>query len=184
VDTRHSERWFALRVKSRRERVVATAARYKGFEAFLPLYKCRHCWSDRAKIVELPLFPGYVFCRLNEESRFALLTIPGVVHLVSNGKIPMPIDDEEILVIQSAVRLAIPVEPWHFLEVGERVKLSAGPLAGLEGFLVQANDQQRVVVGLTVLKRSIAVELERGWIEPLDRAPVISPQIAFRTSGS
>ncbi len=178
-----SKRWFALRVKSRRERVVATAARHKGFEVFLPLYKCRHCWSDRSKILELPLFPGYVFCRLNEEHRFALLTIPGVVHLVSNGKIPMPIDGEEILAIQSAVRLEISVEPWHFLDVGERLKLSAGPLAGLEGFLVQANGQQRVVVGLTVLKRSIAVEIEREWIEPLDRAPVVSPQNLIQNLG-
>jgi transcription antitermination factor NusG len=169
VDSRHSEQWFALRVKPHRERVVASAAHHKGFEEFLPLYKCRHRWSDRSKVLELPLFPGYVFCRLNEEDRFALLTIPGVVHLVSNGRVPMPIDDEEISAIQTAIRSEIPVEPWHFLEVGERIKLSAGPLAGLEGFLVQADDQKRVVVGLTVLKRSIAVEVERHWIEPLVR---------------
>jgi transcription antitermination factor NusG len=170
MDTRRPERWFALRVKPRRERVVALAARHKGFEEFLPLYKCRHRWSDRSKILDLPLFPGYVFCRLKEEDRFALLTIPGVVHLVSSGRVPMPIDDEEISAIQTAIGSRIPVEPWHFLEVGERVRLSGGPLAGLEGFLVQALDRQRVVIGLTVLKRSIAVEVERDWIEPLDRA--------------
>jgi transcription antitermination factor NusG len=170
VETKHPERWFALRVKPHRERVVASAARHKGFEEFLPLCKCRHRWSDRSKILELPLFPGYVFCRLCEEDRFALLTIPGVVHLVSNGRVPMPIDDQEISAIQTAVRPDIPAEPWIFLEVGERVKLSRGPLAGLEGFLVQADDRQRLVVGLTVLKRSIAVEVERDWIEHLDPA--------------
>lgn len=137
--------------------------------------------------MELPLLPGYVFCRLNEEDRFALLTIPGVMHLVSNGRIPIPIDDEEISAIQAAIRLEIPVEPWHFLEVGERVRLSGGPLAGLEGFFVQAHDQQRVVVGLTVLKRSIAVEVERDWIEPMDGAgkqPATNPQLLRRASGS
>jgi transcription antitermination factor NusG len=170
VDTKPPEQWFALRVKPRRERVVASAARHKGFEEFLPLYKCLHRWSDRSKILELPLFPGYVFCRLNEEDRFALLTIPGVMHLVSNGRVPMPIDGEEISAIQAAIRSEIPVEPWHFLEVGERVRLKGGPLAGVEGFLVQARDKQRFVVGLTVLKQSIAVAVEGAWIEPTDRA--------------
>lgn len=167
VDTRPPERWFALQVKPRHERVVATAARHKGFQEFLPLYKRRRRWSDRSKIVELPLFPGYVFCRLNEEHRLALLTIPGVVHLVSNGKVPAPIDDLEIAAIQSAIQSEIPVEPWPFLEVGKRVRLSGGS-AGVEGFLVQTRDQQRVVLGLTLLKQSIAMEVEPAWIEPLD----------------
>jgi len=133
------------------------------------------------------LFPGYVFCRLNEADRFALLTIPGVVHLVSSGRIPTPIDNEEISAIQAAIRSGIPVEPWHFLEVGERVRLSGGPLAGLEGFLVQAHDQQRVVVGLTVLKRSIAVEVERDWLEPADGAgkqAEMNPQLLRKASGT
>jgi transcription antitermination factor NusG len=187
VNTRQPEQWFALRVKPRRERVVASAAHLKGFEEFLPLYKCRHRWSDRSKTLELPLFPGYVFCRLNEEDRFALLTIPGVVHLVSNGRVPMPIDDEEILAIQTAIGSGIPIEPWHFLEVGERVRLSGGPLAGLEGFLVQAHDQQCVVVGLTVLKRSIALEIERDWIQPLDQAgqpAAVNPQLSVSCRAS
>jgi transcription antitermination factor NusG len=169
VEARLSERWFALRVKPRRERFVALAARHKGFEEFLPLYKCLRRWSDRLKVLELPLFPGYVFCRLNEEDRFALLTIPGVVHLVSSAGVPMPIDEKEIAAIQTAIRSEIPAEPWHFPEVGERVRLSSGPLAGLDGFLVQTSDQQRIVVGLSVLKRSIAVEVDSDWIEPFDR---------------
>jgi len=187
VDTTHPERWFALRVKPHRERVVAAAARHKGFEEFLPLFKCRRRWSDRLKVLELPLFPGYVFCRLSEEDRFGLLTIPGVVHLVSNGRVPLPIDDGEISALQTAIRSEIPVEPWPFLEVGERVKLSRGPLAGLEGFLVQVHDRQRVVVGLAVLKRSVAVEVEREWVEPMARAGqavAVSLSANLRASGT
>jgi transcription antitermination factor NusG len=182
-----SERWFALRVRPRRERCVASAARHKGFEEFLPLYKCLRRWSDRLKVLELPLFPGYVFCRLNEEDRFALLTIPGVVHLVSNGGVPMPIDEKEISAIQAAIRSEIPLEPWHFPEVGERVRLSRGPLAGLDGFLVQTSDHQRIIVGLSVLKRSIAVEADRDWIEPFDRVEqpqTLHPKVSAKRRAS
>jgi transcription antitermination factor NusG len=92
--------WFALRVKSRCEKTVATIARNKGFEEFLPDYvNCRR-WSDRVKSVEFPLSPGYVFCRLEPQRRFPLLTIPGVLHVVGIGKIPVPIGDHEIAAIQ------------------------------------------------------------------------------------
>src|SRR5579863_2483916 len=92
--------WFALRVKSRSEKIVATIARNKGFEEFLPLYQSRRRWSDRFKSVELPLFPGYVFCRLNPEFRLPLLTIPGVMSFVGIGKVPVPIEEAEIAAIK------------------------------------------------------------------------------------
>ncbi len=157
--------WFALRVRSRCEKVVAVAARGKGFEDFLPLHRRRQRWSDRTKCVDVPLFPGYLFCRLNPEDRFSLLTIRGVMHIVGIGAIPAPVDEQEILAIQHAVRSDAQVEPWPFLEAGQRVRLSNGPLAGLEGILVETDEQRRVVVGLTILKRSVAVKIERDWAE-------------------
>jgi transcription antitermination factor NusG len=157
--------WFALRVRSRCEKVVAVAARSKGFEDFLPLHRRRQRWSDRSKWVEVPLFPGYLFCRLNPEDRFSLLTIRGVMHIVGVGRIPEPVDEQEILAIQQAVRSDAAVEPWPFLEAGQRVRLSNGPLAGLEGILVSTEEQLRVVVGLSVLKRSVAVNVEPDWVE-------------------
>ncbi|MGO9008522.1 MAG: transcription termination/antitermination protein NusG [Bryobacteraceae bacterium] len=163
-----SEQWFALRVKSRCEKVVSTIARNKGFEEFLPLYQRRQRWSDRVKAVEFPLFPGYVFCRLNPQYRLPLLTIPGVLHFVGIGKAPVAIDDAEILAIQSAVASGLSTEPWPFLEVGQRVRLEDGPLVGLEGFLVEVRKRYRVVVSVTLLKRSVAVEIDREWVAPLD----------------
>jgi transcription antitermination factor NusG len=88
VNTDGSCAWFALRVKSRFEKLVTSMARNKGFEEFLPLYQSRRRWSDRLKSVELPLFPGYVFCKLHPEHRLPLLTIPGVLHFVGIGKSP------------------------------------------------------------------------------------------------
>jgi transcription antitermination factor NusG len=160
--------WFALRVKSRSEKIVATIARNKGFEEFLPLYQSRRRWSDRFQSVELPLFPGYVFCRLNPEYRLPLLTIPGVMGFVGIGKAPAPIDDAEIAAIQAAVGAGLSAEPYPFLEVGQRVRLAEGPLAGLEGLLVEVRKQRRLVVSVSMLKRSVAVEIDRYWVRPLD----------------
>jgi len=162
------ERWFALRVKSRSEKVVALMAQNKGFEEFVPMYQSQRRWSDRLKSLELPLFPGYIFCRINPQHRLPLLTIPGVLHFVGIGKIPVPIEDSEIAAIQKAIRAGILTEPWPFLEIGQRVRLEDGPLAGLEGILVGTAKNQRVIVSVTLLKRSVAVAVERHWASPLD----------------
>ncbi len=164
------QRWFALRVKSRCEKVVALMAENRGFEEFVPLYRCRRRWSDRQKEIEFPLFPGYVFCRLDPQHRLPLLTIPGVVHIVGIGKTPVPIDDAEIAAIQAAVHSGLSAEPWPFLEVGQRVRLDEGPLTGLEGILVATAKQHRIIVSVTLLRRSVAVSIERDWVRPLDAA--------------
>jgi transcription antitermination factor NusG len=163
-----AERWFALRVKSRCEKVVATLVRNKGFEEFLPVYECRRRWSDRLKSVEFPLFPGYVFCHLDPQRRLPLLTIPGALHFVGIGKAPVAIDDAEIAAIQAAVRSGLSAEPWPFLETGHKVRLVAGPLAGLEGIFIGDSKQERIIVSITLLKRSVAVAIERHWVTPLD----------------
>lgn len=169
--------WFALRVKPRFEKTVATIARNKGYEEFLPLYKCRQRWSDRIKSIDLPLFPGYLFCQLNPERRLPLLTIPGALHFVGVGRTPLAIDDEEIVALQMAMRSGLWAEPWPFLEVGQRVQLVQGPLTGLEGLLVEVRKKHRIIVSVALLKRSVAVEIERDWIRPLD-CPVRHPRVS------
>ena len=153
-------------MRSRFEKSVASAARSKGYEVMFPLYRVRHNWSDRSKSVDLPLFPGYLFCRLEAEQRFPVLTIPGVVHVVEIGKVPVPIDDAEMDAIQNAIKADLKIEPWPFLEAGERVRLSSGPLGGREGFLVNSPERHRVVVSLAALERSIAVEIDHSWLAP------------------
>ena len=162
------DRWFAIRVKSRAENMVAMMMHNKGFEEFSPLYQCRRRWSDRFKSLEIPLFPGYVFCRLNPEHRLPILIIPGVLHFVGIGKVPVPIDEGEIAAIQAATRAGLSAEPWPFLQVGQRVRLEEGPLAGVEGFLSEIRKQHRLIVSVTLLQRSVAVEIQREWVRPLD----------------
>ena len=172
IDDLDTRRWFAVRVKSQRERGIAASIGSKGFEEFLPLYQCRRRWSDRMKSMELPLFPGYVFCRIDPLIRLPILTVPGVLHFVGIGRIPAPIDDAEMAAIQCAVRSGLRVEPSAYLEIGQRVRLEEGPLAGLEGILIEIRKQYRVVVSLSLLKRSVAVEIERHWVTPLGVSPV------------
>ncbi len=164
------QRWFALRVKSRSEHVVATAARNKGFEAFLPLYEARRHWSDRIKKLQAPLFPGYLFCRLNPEHRLPLLTIPGVMQFVGLGRTPVPIEDAEIAAIDAALRSGLGLEPWPFLDVGQRIRVEYGPLAGLEGILVEKRKQRRIVISVALLQRSVGVEIESDWVRPVKPA--------------
>ena len=160
-------RWYAVHVKSRSEKVVAAIAQNKGFEEFLPLCKVRRRWSDRLQTLDVPLFPGYLFCRIGAESRLPILTIPGVLGFAGVGKTPLPIEDDEIAAIQTAVGSGLLAEPWPFLNSGEVVRLEAGPLAGLEGIYVTSRKQHRIVVSVALLQRSMAIEIDRDWVTPL-----------------
>jgi transcription antitermination factor NusG len=159
--------WYALRVKSRYENTVATHLQGRGYESLLPLYKCRRQWSDRFKEIELPLFPGYVFCRFNPLNRLPVLSLPGVVHVVGVGRTPIPIDKSEIAAVQAAVKSGLPSQPWPFLQIGRRVRIEYGPLCGLEGILSGFRGHQRLVLSVTLLQRSIAVQVDAAWVQPL-----------------
>jgi transcription antitermination factor NusG len=159
--------WFALRVRPNYEKPVAAALRGKGFLEFLPLVQSRRQWSDRVKIMDLPLFPGYLFCRLNLEQRMPLVTTPGFLYLVGIGKNPEPVDESEIEAIQSVLRSGLPVKPWPSLMVGQKVRLNHGPLRGLEGVLTKIANQHRMFVAVTLLKRSVSVEVAPEWIDPI-----------------
>ena len=164
--------WFALQVRSRYENLVATQLTGKGYEWFLPSYKCRHRWSDRFKEIERPLFPGYIFCRLDPLNRLPILTIPGVALIVGIGKTPVPIDETEIAAIQVVVKSEIPSQRWPFLKIGQRVRIEYGPLGGLEGILLDFKGQHHLVLSVTLLQRSVAVQVEGAWVTPLPQQPL------------
>lgn len=162
--------WFAVSVKARAEKSVAAIAQYNGFEQFLPLYKSRRRWSDRIKLLEFPLFAGYVFCRIDPACRMQLLTLPGVRQIVGAGKSPIPIDDAEIAALQVAAKSGLAAEPWPFLCAGQQVLLKEGPLAGLEGLLVEVRKNYRLLLSVTLLNRAVAIEIERDWVTPVRSA--------------
>jgi transcription antitermination factor NusG len=162
-----NEQWFALRVRSNCEKVVASSLKGKGYAEFLPLYRKVSRRAGPAKQVELPLFPGYVFSGFDVNHRLPILTIPGVIHVVGIGRAPESIDRDELLAVKRFVASGLGVEPWPFLKTGESVLVDRGPLAGLEGTLVQIKGSHRLIVSLTLLQRSVAVEIDRDSVRPL-----------------
>lgn len=159
--------WFALTVRPQHEKTTVQALSNRGLEGFLPLYLSRRRWSDRIKQLELPLFAGYVFCRFALGHRLRVLTTPGVTSIVGFGGALVPVSDQEMAALQQAVASGLPVQPWPFLECGQRVRIERGPLRGLEAILVRSKDFWRVVLNVDLLRRSVAVEIDREVISPL-----------------
>jgi transcription antitermination factor NusG len=163
--------WFAVRTAAGREKAVSAQLQHKGFEEFLPLYKSRRQWSDRKKELEFPLFPGYLFCRFDFSNRLPILITPGVKLIVGYGKIPTPVTEAEIDSLRRAVDSGAEATPWPYLSIGQRVRVREGSLAGVEGILIQVKNSWRIVLSVELLRRSVAVELDRGAIVPLDNRP-------------
>lgn len=159
--------WFAVQVRTKHELAIADCLRAKGYEHFLPLYKCRRTWSDRIKEVQLPLFPGYLFCRFDPHARLPILKTPGVVQVVGNGRTPTPVEDSEVAALQTLVASGLPNQPWPFLQTGDRVQIQAGPLRGLEGLLVAFKGNCHLVLSVTLLQRSVAVEIDSAFVVPV-----------------
>lgn len=159
--------WFALQVRARHEIGVAEYLKGKGYEWFLPLYKSRRRWSDRVKEVETPLFPGYLFCRFNPQSRLPILKTPGVTQIVGYNHVPISVDEAEIQAIRTLVASGIPNQPCSFLEIGTRVRIESGALCGLEGVLLELKGRRRLVLSITLLQRSVAVEVDSEVVSVL-----------------
>jgi len=165
--TRHP--WFALQARTRHEILVADHLEGKGYEWFLPLYKSRKRWSDRVKETELPLFPGYLFCRFNPNDRLPILKTPGVTRVVGYHHTPVAVDENEIEAIRTLVASGVPNFPCAYLEVGSRVRIQNGALRGIEGILTELKGKRRLILSVTLLQRSVAVEIDS------DAVSVISP---------
>ncbi len=156
-------KWFAVRVKANREYVTNASLSGRGYETCLPLYSAGAGDSRRVK----PLFPGYVFCRFDGLQRLRVLTSPGVVNIVSFGTLLAPLADEEVAAIQLMVKSGLPVFPLPYLKEGHRIRVTRGSLTGMEGLVTQVRRGWRVVASITLLQRSVAVEVDRSWIEQI-----------------
>jgi transcriptional antiterminator NusG len=159
--------WYAVRVRSNFEQVVSGALRGKGYESYVPVYRKRSCCADRIKNIDLPLFSGYVFSRIDLVHRLPVLVTPGVVNVVAFGNVFVPIPESEIEAVQAVVRSGLPSVPWPFLREGQRVRIDHGSMTGVEGLLVQIKNDFRIVVSIELLQRSVSVEIDRSWIHPL-----------------
>jgi transcription antitermination factor NusG len=168
--------WFALQVRTRNEGGVAEQLSGRGYERFLPLYKVRKRWSDRIKEADAPLFPGYLFCRFNPQDRLPILKTPGVMQIVGFKNGPIAVDESEIKALQTIVAAGAPHQPWPYLTAGDRVRIESGPLLGLEGILTEVRRSHRLVLSVTLLQRSVAVEIDSALVTAISLPRSRQPQ--------
>ena len=166
--------WYAVKCRSKCEGIASSNLQAKGYQQFLPLVRSRRRWSDRTKELSVPLFPGYVFCRFHAAHRVPILESAGVAGIVAFGPRLASIPAEEILAVETMLRLCQHVEPLPFLPLGQKIRIERGPLAGVEGTVVALKNGFRLVASVTLLQRSVSVELDRDWACPV---PPVRPRL-------
>ena len=152
--------WFALQVDVKKAAMTTAHLQHKGYETFTPCYTFVRRWCDRKRNAELPLFPGYMFARLDPRNRLPVLVTPGVYGIVSCGKQPVPLADSEITSLKEVMQSGLPFGPWAFLAKGEKVTITRGALAGLTGIVVEVKKTLRVVLCIDLIQRAVAVEVD------------------------
>jgi len=159
--TPSSPPWVAVYVKHRHEKNVVLNFDNRGIPSFLPLYSHR---NRSGKSFDLPLFPGYVFCQLELHNALTVRTTPGVFTIVGDHSGPAIVPPLEIDRLRQTVSSKMPVRPWPYTSIGDEVYLESGPLRGVRGVVVRDNHDQWLVLSVHLLKRSVAVRVERSQL--------------------
>jgi transcription antitermination factor NusG len=162
----HEECWYAVYTRTRHEKSVAEHCTQRGITAFLPLYHLQRLCKKRLAGVSLPLFPSYIFVHISLKDRLRILGLPGIVSLVSFNNVPAPVPESQIESLKKAIILGR-AEPHIYLHSGRRVRVTNGPLAGLEGILVEVKNRVQVIVSFEWMARSVAISLDTTDVEAL-----------------
>jgi transcription antitermination factor NusG len=159
--------WFAVQTWPRYEKKVTAELKKKAIEVFLPLQASLHEWSDRRRVVQVPLFPNYVFVRIPEQldSRIFVLRTNGVANFVGSTSAGTPISESEIESVRTILQRGVPCQSHPFLSIGERVRIHGGSLDGIEGILVEKNEDLSLVVSINIIQRSLAVRVAGYRVE-------------------
>jgi transcription antitermination factor NusG len=159
--------WYAAYTSAKHEKRVAEQLGRRSVEHFLPLYETARRWKDRWVRLQLPLFPGYVFVRLALRDRLQVLQVPGIANLVGCGGTPTSLPREEIDALRTSLGNGVHAEPHPYLRAGQRVRVRAGPLAGMDGILLRRKSGPRLVISIELIQRAVAVEIESNEMEPV-----------------
>ena len=163
-------RWYAAYTCANHEKRVRDQMEQRSVESFLPVYETVRRWKDRRMQLQMPLFPGYVFVRMALGDRLRVLQVPSVVRLVGFDGHLSALPDEEIEGLKKGLASGVLAEPHPFLNVGRRVRVKAGPLAGVEGIVIRRKNRLRLVISLELIQRSAMVEVDAADLEPLGKA--------------
>jgi transcription termination/antitermination protein NusG len=153
--------WFALQTKPRNEKKTESLLRQKGYECFMPTYKLKRKWSDRTVAIDSPLFPGYVFCRFSSSALGKAISTQGVIRIVGFGGKPAEVAAEEIEALQLLAGSDVLREPWKYLPDGIVVLVETGPLAGIQGVIRADENRRQLIISVTLLQRSVAIQLDK-----------------------
>jgi transcription antitermination factor NusG len=183
-DSKISGNWYALQVRAARETLVAELLQGKGYNVFLPTYRPRRQRPDKGKHDRAqPLFPGYLFCRLVLKDRSVpVITTRFVQRIVRIGTTPSPISDEDLQAVQTVCESGLPYGPFPYPEPGCMVRITEGPLAGLQGTLVRLAGHDRLVISISMLRRSVAVQISADWADLISPRSMQAQQEAHRSS--
>lgn len=155
--------WYVAYTCPRHEKRVAQQLLDHGIPSFLPVYRSIRRWKDRRKEVELPLFPSYCFVQADLQNKVRLLQLPGVVSLVMFQGKPAPVSSHEMESLYRSLQ-GTGAQPHPYLKAGKRVRVQHGPMTGLEGVFVRWRDRARIVISITLIQRSVAVEVDEADI--------------------
>jgi transcription antitermination factor NusG len=177
--------WYAFRVRSRHEKLVSASLRGKGYEEFLPLSKSNRKWADRSKTIELPLFPGYVFCDTERSEIGKVRCTPGIIDVIRAGSQPLPANRWEIEGLRKATEADLPLESWPYIDPSTtgRVRIISGPLTGLDGVLIEVRGKERLILSVDMLRRSVLVELPLTAVAACVKPGVPASETSGRLSG-
>jgi transcription antitermination factor NusG len=161
--------WYAISTRSRQEKMSASVLQTLGVRVFLPLVSEVHRWSDRKKVVTVPLFSSYLFVQVSasRQSQLRVLKVPGCVNFVGNHSGPIPIPEGEIEAVRSLLAHRTDCSPYPFLNVGERVRIVGGSLNGVEGTLVGKGPDTKLVISIELIQRSMAVSVYGFNVQPV-----------------
>jgi transcription antitermination factor NusG len=167
ADRAADRRWYAVFTVPQNEKAVAKHLALREVESFLPTYETERIWKNRQRVhLVLPLFPSYLFVRISNRERGRVLRSPGVLRLVGTSKGPIPVPDSIIEFLRSDLCNG-KVEPYHELVVGNRVRIKAGAMQGLEGVLIRKNDNLRFVLTIEMINQHAAVQIGSENLEPV-----------------
>lgn len=163
-------RWFAVWTRSRQEKVAAAMLETLGVQHFLPLKSEVRQWSDRKQTVNVPLFSGYLFVRMNptKDSRLQVLRAPGIAGFVGNNIGPLPIPEQQIEDIRMVLTRRVECKVLPLLEEGDRVRVVRGVLTGVEGRIVHCNSTSRLLISVAIIHKSLSVSVSRQDVELLN----------------
>lgn len=159
-------RWYALRTRSRHEKLVRDRLDRLGVEELLPTVRRLSQWKDRKKEIEVPLFAGYCFARFPWEERLAVMQMPGVVEIVGGGERPQAIPDEEIDSLKTLMISTLPYDAYPYLQEGMAVEVVRGALTGAHGILVRKGRHHRLVIAVHLIQQAASVEIDANDVRP------------------